>query len=62
MIISLDGGLTWEVGESLTSSDLTISSSGYGSFLTASSDGTILVKSNNDSTNGRTSHLTSEMS
>ena len=42
--------LTWEVGESLTTSDLTISSSGYGSFLTASSDGTILVKSTNDST------------
>ena len=50
MIMSLDGGLTWEVGESQTSSDLTISSSGYGSFLTASSDGTILVKSTNDST------------
>ena len=49
MIISLDGGLTWEVSESLTSSDLTISSSGYGSFLAASSDGTILLKSNNDS-------------
>ena len=50
MIMSFDGGLTWELGESLTSSDLTISSSGYGSFLTASSDGTILVKSTNDST------------
>ena len=49
MIISLDGGLTWEVSESQTSSDLTISSSGYGSFLAASSDGTILLKSNNDS-------------
>ena len=49
MIISLDGGLTWEVSESLTSSDLTISSSGYGSFLAASSDGTILLKSTNDS-------------
>ena len=30
MIMSFDGGLTWELGESLTSSDLTISSSGYG--------------------------------
>ena len=48
MIMSLDGGLTWGVGESLTLSDLTISSSGYGSFLTASSDGTILLKSAND--------------
>ena len=48
MISSNDGGLTWEAGESLTSSDLTISDSGYGSFLAASEDGTILIKSGNE--------------
>ena len=50
MIVSEDGGLSWEVGESLTSSDLTISDSGFGSFLAASVDGTILIKSGNETT------------
>ena len=50
MVLSVDGGLSWEVGESLTSSDLTISDSGLGSFLAASMDGTILIKSGNEMT------------
>ena len=50
MVLSVDGGLSWEVGESLTSSDLTISDSGFGSFLAASMDGTILIKSGNEMT------------
>ena len=50
MVLSGDGGLSWEVGESLTSSDLTISDSGFGSFLAASMDGTILIKSGNEMT------------
>ena len=41
---SQDGGLSWSPASVITSSDLSMSDSGFGSILAASSDGTVIIK------------------
>ena len=41
---SQDGGLSWSHANVITSSDLSMSDSGFGSILAASSDGTVIIK------------------
>ena len=41
---SLDGGLSWNFANVITSSELSMSDSGFGSILAASSDGTVIIK------------------
>ena len=41
---SLDGGLSWNFADVITSSELSMSDSGFGSILAASSDGTVIIK------------------
>ena len=41
---SQDGGLSWSPANVITSSDLSMSDSGFGSILAASSDGTVIIK------------------
>ena len=41
---SLDGGLSWSFANVITSSELSMSDSGFGSILAASSDGTVIIK------------------
>jgi len=41
---SQDGGLSWSPANVITSSDLSMSDSGFGSILAAGSDGTVIIK------------------
>ena len=41
---SQDGGLSWSPADVITSSDLSMSDSGFGSILAASSGGTVIIK------------------
>ena len=41
---SQDGGLSWSPADVITSSDLSMSDSGFGSILVASSGGTVIIK------------------
>ncbi len=41
---SQDGGLSWSHANVITSSDLSMSDSGFGSILAASTDGTVIIK------------------
>ena len=41
---SQDGGLSWSPADVITSSDLSMSDSGFGSILVTSSGGTVIIK------------------